>query len=374
MNTFLRALPSSVTMVAVAAFALMPTTATHAQLRVDPTPATLIASIGDDGEVQLEMPVGVMRFPDGTIAVADGARQSVSYFDSTGRHIRTAGRQGGGPGEFNGLSWAGKCGNESITAWDRSNNRLTVFDSRGELTGESSLRLEPAIASRTAFTTCARNGDMVFVSLPTQMDPGSPVQRAESVVTLLPAEGTARQLGSGISSSEFVVLGGGGTPRPLGLTTTAALAGGRVYLGTGDSAAVLVYSVSGEAEGSIPMSGATRRVARPGQYEAAVEQILQMVPSGAVPLVHSTLMGMPHVTRLPAYSSVHTDPHGNVWVTRSAPGEATRLFAAGADGRTIGHVDLPQQVHVWEVGDDFILGHYTNDMGEPFVASYRLHR
>lgn len=346
----------------------------QAQLAVDTSPATLITSLEAAGEVQLQMPVGATRFSDGTIVVADAAMQTVSYFDATGRRVRVAGRQGAGPGEFNGLSWAGQCGVDSITVWDRANNRLTVFDAKGELARESTLQLEPAVAGRAAFTTCARSGALAFVSLPLQMDPNSRVQRGEAMVTLLPAGGTAHRVGSDINSSEVVVLGGGGVGRPLGLTTTAAIAGDRIYIGTGDSAAVVVYTLSGEAAGSIAVPGASRRAVRSDQYEAAVDELLQMVPSGAVPMVHSALMELPRATRLPAYNSIHTDTRGILWLVQSAPGDPTRLFAVDAHGRAIGQIELPLQLTVWEIGEDFILGQYTGELGEPFIASFTLRR
>src|SRR5690606_11841878 len=126
--------------------------------------------------------------------------------------------------------WAGQCGADSVTAWDRSNNRLTTFDAAGNVARESSLPLEPAVAGRTAFSTCSRSGDMGFVSLPMQMDPNSPVQRGEAMVTVVAAGGSARQVGTKVNSSEVVVMGGGGVPMPLGLTTTLAIANGHVYI------------------------------------------------------------------------------------------------------------------------------------------------
>src|SRR5690606_20144292 len=141
------------------------------------------------------------------------------YFDATGRRVRVAGRQGAGPGEFNGLSWAGQCGVDSITVWDRANNRLTVFDAKSELARESTLQLEPSVGVLAACTTIARGGAWAFGSLTLEMDSNSRVLRGEAMVTLRPAGGTEHRVGSDITRSEVVVLGGGGVGRPLGLTT-----------------------------------------------------------------------------------------------------------------------------------------------------------
>jgi hypothetical protein len=73
--------------------------------------------------------------PVGEIHVIDGQAQEVRVFDERGAHLRTLGRRGGGPGEFNGaygLSWDGD-GNLWVT--DSRNARYVVFDPAGQLVG-----------------------------------------------------------------------------------------------------------------------------------------------------------------------------------------------------------------------------------------------
>lgn len=67
----------------------------------------------------------------GRIYVLEGQSQELRVFDRNGLHVRTIGRQGGGPGEFNqpiGLAWA-----PDGTLWvvDPQNNRISVVDTSG---------------------------------------------------------------------------------------------------------------------------------------------------------------------------------------------------------------------------------------------------
>ncbi len=67
----------------------------------------------------------------GRIYVLDRQSNDVRVFDQTGRHVRTLGREGGGPGEFRnpiGLDW-GPEGNLWVV--DVGNARYTVFDTAG---------------------------------------------------------------------------------------------------------------------------------------------------------------------------------------------------------------------------------------------------
>jgi 6-bladed beta-propeller protein len=69
--------------------------------------------------------------PSGHIAVVDGPTQELRLFDSNGKHIRTLGRRGFGPAEFqraHGLVWD-RLGRLWVV--DPANGRYTVFDSTG---------------------------------------------------------------------------------------------------------------------------------------------------------------------------------------------------------------------------------------------------
>ena len=71
--------------------------------------------------------------PAGRIYVLESQTQEIRVFDSAGRHVRTFGRKGGGPGEFQdarGLAWDRE-GNLWVV--DQRNNRYTVFDTTGTL-------------------------------------------------------------------------------------------------------------------------------------------------------------------------------------------------------------------------------------------------
>lgn len=109
-------------------------------------PAGSLWSAGDEWTVEEELRIGTLdgTGPDMFGAIADfaidgygrfwlfeGQAQELRVFDAGGRFVRTVGRQGEGPGEFNrviGMDW-GADGNLWIA--DPSNNRLSVVDTTG---------------------------------------------------------------------------------------------------------------------------------------------------------------------------------------------------------------------------------------------------
>ncbi len=69
--------------------------------------------------------------PAGRIYVFDGQAQELRIFGRDGLHIRTVGRKGGGPGEFEqviGMDWSP---NGDLWLVDPSNNRISVIDTSG---------------------------------------------------------------------------------------------------------------------------------------------------------------------------------------------------------------------------------------------------
>jgi len=66
--------------------------------------------------------------PDGRIAVGDGQAEEVRLFDSDGRHLRTFGGPGGGPGELRGMQGVFVDHEGMLRVAEHGNARLSVFN------------------------------------------------------------------------------------------------------------------------------------------------------------------------------------------------------------------------------------------------------
>jgi hypothetical protein len=81
-----------------------------------------------DAELTTAFRITVAR--SGTVVVAE--RQRLVFFDSTGKFLRSVGRQGQGPGEFQALEFLGSLG-DTVWAYDRRTQRISFFAPGGEL-------------------------------------------------------------------------------------------------------------------------------------------------------------------------------------------------------------------------------------------------
>lgn len=77
--------------------------------------------------------IGPRRLSAGSLALIDVASRELRIFDADGRHVRSFGRGGEGPGEFQfplGLLLAP---GDSLLVWDAGLRRASIFSSAGEL-------------------------------------------------------------------------------------------------------------------------------------------------------------------------------------------------------------------------------------------------
>lgn len=73
--------------------------------------------------------IAVLR--DGSVAILDFGRQEVRVFTANGTPIRTLGRKGRGPGEFELANGIAALGDGGLVVFDPVNARLTLFDAGG---------------------------------------------------------------------------------------------------------------------------------------------------------------------------------------------------------------------------------------------------
>src|SRR5690606_16795253 len=70
---------------------------------LSPEPLVEIGVLDGAPEDQLFRVVGARRLGDGRIVVANSGTHELRFYDAQGRHLRSVGREGEGPGEFRGL-------------------------------------------------------------------------------------------------------------------------------------------------------------------------------------------------------------------------------------------------------------------------------
>jgi hypothetical protein len=334
---------------------------------VDSLPRLVIRDTVLEGEPVLLFPAGATVLSNGTVAVADKWASAVRYFDRDGALVRTVGRAGEGPGEFNDPAWLGQCGRDSVFVWDSMQREMTVLDGAGTI-----VREVPLSGNANLFT-CGPTGRFVVIGRVVNMlrslmalrdNPG----HRDSASVWIGANGPDSTIGLGVMPAY--------EQRMLGKFTRLAVGTDRIFVGTGDSAFVGVLDTAGVAVGGFAID-VEPRAPTDANFEAAVESQLASFqdPAGREDFrqVAREMFAPPDV--MPPYFGFVVDRHDLLWITLSAPGDGeTRLRAVTEAGEHVANLTIPEEITLWEVGDDYLLGTAPDADGVYGVVLYGLHR
>ena len=121
----------------------------------------------DDEEYMFSQIGGVMVDVEEDIIVIDEKEIVVKVFDKTGKHLRTFGKRGQGPGEFASVARIVLKGGRDIVLLDRANGRFSYFSKEGEclkeiLLGKHAIsRVKPDSRGYIYSDTMIRDGNNV---------------------------------------------------------------------------------------------------------------------------------------------------------------------------------------------------------------------
>lgn len=180
----------------------------------------------------------------------------------------------------------------------------------------------------------------------------------------------ARQSPS-IPAGEYLVLGGGGMPRPLAPQLVfAAMPRGEIAFGTGADSTVSVLRPDGTVRTfAVPLR---RRSPNAADRVAATDAILAMAPAVVHDRVRQVLDAAPVPAAMPFYRGLLAQPDGTIWLNTSAPGDERVEWTVVRNARIIGTVQLPVRGKVLALGADRIVILSENGDGEQVVAVYEL--
>ena len=325
--------------------------------------------------------VGAFRLHDGRLVVGDGASQELRYFGADGVFLKTAGRKGGGPGEFEHLGWLDLGEGDSLRAFDFSTGRLSTFSPEGAWVRQ--VILTPSGENESPRPLGGIGAELVVMAqkfVTPQSKPG--VVRDSVPLQLYGANGTATRLLGRFLGDEALIETGDQSVSvaglPLGKQTHFAVGADQVIVGTADRPEFMVVGLTGGvrrmvrwAEPLVPVTpgdvdGYLARFAReawkPGQ-EAMRDRFLTMLKAAPWPKTK------------PAYAGIIVGPGGSVWVRaytepdRYAP---TRFSVFDSTGRSVGRVVMPVGFSPTQIGQDFVVGAWKDPDDVVHVRVYRM--
>lgn len=329
----------------------------------------------------------------GTLYVLDRGNHEVRVFDSRGRHVRTFGGEGAGPGEFLDPSNAGWVA-DTLWVSDAMQTRTTFFSPNGAVlrtTGavtRASARYTPAVPEAVladgSYLVLARPVQPRSAAADTDVRrlPVLRVGKSGPPDTLAWRDLGNRRLRINVGQRRIFVM----QPWDDSPLVTASTSGQSVVLVARPAASrrenarfrVTRISPSGDTLFSqsftynpvrVPSGWASRWADETGRSMAAER------PGTAPGAFSAALARAAYVPAfMPPITAVVAGDDGTVWLRREEQGSTVEWIVLGAEGRLLAEVRGPSGLEIQQVQRSHVWGVMTDDMDVPYVHRFRIQR
>lgn len=308
----------------------------------------------------------------GNIYVADPRKGAVTVLAPDGSLLRTIGRKGKGPGEFDYVRNVQVLPGDSLLVFDHGLFRTTVFAPGSDQVAYVVNHAEPALTppnwvervpGRPVLLATYRDAVMAGAN-------GAGDAELKQGVRLLDAHGALVRdsvLVTPASNDMLIARQGGDvavTSNPFGRPSRVRVGpDGRIYYGRGDSLAIGIYSLEGRRVGGFAVRHTPPEVTD-GDLDAAVD-----ANRGNSMVMNAMREQAPE--RWPAFRNFVVDDRGRIWVGVVTPAEQpTRWVAFDAAGKAVCSAELPPGVDLKTIRGGRAYGVQTDEMDVPRVVAY----
>jgi hypothetical protein len=350
--------------------------------RVADTPDVDIGVLEGADEYQLFQVRDAKRLADGRIVVANGGTNELRFYDRDGTYLASAGREGGGPGEFQQVGWMRTFGGDSLMVYDFSLGRISVFDAEG--TFARSFKITPVGEANFVIGVDVFSDGMVLAKSPLIFAGGieNGLNRRDELFQTHTATGEpVDSLGAFPGPDQFIESGGSGNRRyiavtslPFGRSPAAAVYNTQFCFGASDTYEIACYDRNGSLRRVVRRAVPPRPVTSADIEAYQAGELSQIDDADQRRDAERRYDEMPVPETMPAYTTFMFDGAGDLWVREFTVGEAATWpwTVFDPDGRMLGTVALPADFRVTQIGDDFVLGLWRDDLEVEHVRLYRL--
>lgn len=350
-------------------------------LSLDAEPMLEIGTFEGDSLYQLYRVAGASRLADGRIVVANAGSSEVRVYGADGRYERAWGREGGGPGEFLDMWLVRATGSDTLVVLDNQNRRISFIHPDEGFLG--SVPMGEEVVGFPQAQGVFQDGAVVMGGGAPLIVPGelrNGIRRFPTYFRSYEPDGSlATDFGEYPGYELFMWVGAGrigASPLPFGRTTVAAVSADRLYLGTQDSYEIRAYDPSGSLRSIIRLDQELRPLTS-SDWAAYVEQQLENIDDpGRQAERRREIEDMRIHETMPAYFGLTVDALGYLWVHeyRGPRGDSPVYTVFDTEGKLVGRLPLPDRFRVIEIGSDYVLGRYMDELDVDYLRVYRLSR
>ncbi|GMV06787.1 MAG: hypothetical protein AMXMBFR53_30620 [Gemmatimonadota bacterium] len=348
---------------------------------VSAQPTTRIGSVEGAEAIRFHRITSATRLGDGRLVVGDAGSGQVRIFAPDGTHESTLGSLGDGPGEFRSIRSLDAHG-DSIVVFDPGLSRVTVYRLSGEVVTTWNVGLAngpvPMALSELRFLETGQAFGMDGMSMVAGSGPG--LARDTAFFFEL-REGTPwREAIAAVPGpwTDVVELEGQLAGRHQALTSQPSwdAQASSIYTTAGDAFEFRIHDPTGAVTRLVRRAQPAPPVTR-ADAQAWKDALLEPAPEAQRAMMRPMLEAFHMPATLPVYASLIVDAEGHVWLGRFiAPGMASpsEWDVYAPDGVYLGAVATPPGLRVLEIGTDYVLGKWTDELDVEYVQLHRLER
>ncbi len=355
--------------------------------RVDPDPEFDLSGRTDP---ELYLPISPYLLNDGRTVLFNSGTCEVRFYDDDGRFLKASGGRGGGPGEYLESAQIFPWWGDSLLVFDYDQLRIAILDGEGEL-GHTALVPNSGEMPRPIVKGTFADGTLVLSSPRDPVGRLSPgLEEAKLVVGLIrELRDTVNSVGT-FPGGVWDYYESFGTRRrkrlAFGGTTEIAVGRQRFFLGFSDRYEIQVMASDGTLETVI------RRAFRPvpvtrNDIDLVMERLLAKAEDAeGRRRVRQLFIDLQHAVVMPAFGNpvwpgrpvrrpgMIADATGNLWVMDYyRPGEyANNWCVFSPQGIWLGTVTLPNQFRPTQIGTDYLLGEWFDELNFTHIRRHRL--
>jgi len=345
-------------------------------------PSLRIGTMDGDEAYLLFRVWGATRLSDGRVAVANNRAPDIRVFSPTGEHLRTFGRRGEGPGEFDSPVLMGTLPGDTLVVVDRSLRRVALFhpdegfirgatattDIPGYLLTSGMFSSGSVVVWTSEWTVDLPNGLYRF---PLQYWSVGLDGEVEANLGEYPGDETVYSAQTNDQGIFTTSVG-----QPFGKNPSVAVSGPNFFYGSQDAWEIEVRDQAGGLVRLIRRDKAPIPVIDAHVDAVMADMIDQADDSDQVRQYRRLFREAPLPEFHPAYGFIYADALGFLWVEEArVPGEETRFTTIfDPKGRMVGSVILPNRFQAFEIGEDYVLGRSVDELGVEYLVLYGLTR
>ena len=349
-----------------------PSAAQAPEWALSDAPVVQIGVVDGAPEYQFQRAQAALRLSDGRIVAADA--NEIRYYDARGRHLRTVGGAGRGPGEFQFVNQLFRLPGDTVVAWDIPRRRRSWFDGAGAFVRTQQLTITAQDGWFMEGGWLLPGGKVLGELIQGGTEPQRRVRRPPTRYVVITPAGPTVALGT---YGGFMQASGGSmgpAVQPYTPNTLATFSSDRIYIGDSARPQVDAFRMDGTRAGRIALNRQPVAVSRTQlseyrerqrEYEASARDRRARLESD-----------VPMPEYLPYFAELVTDTQGNLWVMdyQPRPGGPSRWTVVSPQGRELGRVTLPERLRPLEIGPGYVLGVWRDELDVPYLRQYALTR